>query len=106
MKAQWNRRYRTATYIRSALWVIPFVAIVLELAVAPAIEVLDTRGDWRGMGLGVAGAQALLGAVVTLALSFIVFTFGSILVAIQVASGQYTPRVIATSPASPSRGKS
>src|SRR4029078_10139868 len=42
------------------------------------------------------GAKALSGAVITLTLSFIVFTFGSLLVAIQVASGQYTPRIIAT----------
>jgi len=31
-----------------------------------------------------------------MALSFVVFTFGSLLVAIQVASGQLTPRIIAT----------
>ena len=34
--------------------------------------------------------------VITLTLSFVVFTFGSLLVAIQVASGQMTPRIIAT----------
>jgi uncharacterized membrane protein len=34
--------------------------------------------------------------VVTLAVSFIVFTFGSMLVAIQIAGGQLTPRIIAT----------
>ena len=34
------------------------------------------------------GAQALFQAVVTATLTFIVFTFGSLLVAIQVASGQ------------------
>ena len=34
--------------------------------------------------------------VVTLTISFIVFTFGSMLVAIQVAGGQMTPRIIAT----------
>jgi uncharacterized membrane protein len=34
--------------------------------------------------------------VITLTLSFTVFTFGSLLVAIQVASGQLTPRIIAT----------
>ena len=32
----------------------------------------------------------------TLTLTFTVFTFASLLVAIQVASGQYTPRIIAT----------
>ena len=47
-------------------------------------------------GLGIEGAKALTNAVITLTLSFVVFTFGSLLVAIQVASGQYTPRIIAT----------
>ena len=34
--------------------------------------------------------------VITLTISFIVFTFGSMLVAIQVAGRQLTPRIIAT----------
>ena len=38
----------------------------------------------------------MLETIVTLNLSFVVFTFGSLLVAIQVAGGQYTPRIIAT----------
>jgi uncharacterized membrane protein len=38
----------------------------------------------------------MLQTVTTMTLSFIVFTFGSLLVAIQVAGGQLTPRVIAT----------
>ena len=59
------------------------------------------RGDRAAPGLesfelGVDGAKALSNTVITLSFSFVVFTFGSLLVAIQVASGQYTPRVIAT----------
>ena len=48
------------------------------------------------LGLSVTGARAQLEIFITLNLSFIVFTFGSLLVAIQVAGGQYTPRIIAT----------
>ena len=96
MSASWNYRYRFAAYLRSELWVIPFVAIGLELLIAPVVEFIDARLAWRGISLGLSGAQAMSGTVTTLALSFTVFTFGSILVAIQVASGQYTPRVIAT----------
>jgi len=59
-------------------------------------QALDTRLAWKGLEFGLTGAQALLNAITTLTLSFIVFTFGSLLVAIQVASGQYTPRIIAT----------
>ena len=47
-------------------------------------------------GLGVPGANAMLQTIVTMTLSFMVFTFGSLLVALQVASGQLTPRIIAT----------
>ena len=47
-------------------------------------------------GLGIAGARSLFETVVTLTLSFIVFTFGSLLVAIQIAGGQLTSRIIAT----------
>jgi len=44
----------------------------------------------------VSGAQAMYQAIVSAILSFLVFTFGSLLVAIQVASSQLTPRVIST----------
>ncbi len=95
-KLVWNNVYRTTSYLRSSLWVIPFLAIVLVLAIAPALRLLDAWLGWRIAGLGLSGAQSLYQTVITLTLSFIVFTFGSLLVAIQVASGQLTPRIIAT----------
>jgi uncharacterized membrane protein len=92
----WNRRYQVKSYLRSALWIIPFFAVPLEQVAWVLARTIDTRFAWKGLALGVTGAQAMFNAVITLALSFIVFTFGSLLVAIQVASGQYTPRIIAT----------
>lgn len=92
----WNRFYRATSYARSALWIVPFVAIVLVLALAPLLRELDGRLGWRLAGLDVAGGQALFQTVITLTLSFMVFTFGSLLVAIQIAGGQLTPRIIAT----------
>jgi len=92
----WNIRNRVTSYLRSSLWIIPIVAVIMEQIVAAIIRGLDARLDLQGAKLGVDGAKALCGAVITFALSFIVFTFGSLLVAIQVASGQYTPRIIAT----------
>ncbi len=47
-------------------------------------------------GLSPAGATALYQTFIALTLNFLVFTFGSLLVAIQVAGGQLTPRIIAT----------
>jgi uncharacterized membrane protein len=91
----WNRLYRATSYARSALWVVPFFAIPLVLVVAPSLVWFD---EWLGSarGFGTEGAQALYQTVITLTLSFIVFTFGSLLVAVQIAGGQLTPRIIAT----------
>jgi len=95
-KLLWGNAYRAISYAKSALWVVPFVAILLVLVIAPTLRVIDGWLQWRIAGLDVAGAQALYETVITLTLSFIVFTFGSLLVAIQVAGGQLTPRIIAT----------
>jgi len=92
----WNRLYRATSYARSALWIVPFFAILLVLVVAPSLVWFDEWLGSRRPGFGTAGAQALYQTVITLTLSFIVFTFGSLLVAVQIAGGQLTPRIIAT----------
>lgn len=92
----WKQRYRVASYLRSSLWIISVAAVVLEQVFAALVIALDARLHWGGLGLGLEGAKVVCNAVITFSLSFIVFTFGSLLVAIQVASGQYTPRIIAT----------
>ena len=92
----WARFYRTTSYLKSALWTVPLVAIALELVTWPFLHRLDGILDWRVAALTPSGATALYQTVITLTLSFLVFTFGSLLVAIQVASGQLTPRIIAT----------
>jgi len=92
----WGRLYRMTSYLKSALWTVPLVAIVLEQMLAPLLRTLDAWLHWRLGGLDLAGATALYQTVITMTLSFLVFTFGSLLVAIQVAGGQLTPRIIAT----------
>ena len=91
----WSLWYRTRSRLRSSLWTIPIVAIPFAMAATRAFHWLDAKLDWTFLGFGVPGAQAMLQAIVTAALSFMVFTFGSLLIAIQVASGTLTPRVIA-----------
>src|SRR6476469_4491386 len=92
----WNRRYRIASYFKSSLWIIPLGALALEQPFAAAVHTLDARFGWIGLGLGEEGAKAMISSVITLTLSCLVFSFASLLVAIQVANGQYTPRIIVT----------
>ncbi|MCK3778225.1 DUF2254 domain-containing protein [Ensifer sesbaniae] len=93
----WDRWYSIKSYLRSTLWLVPFVALLFYVVVIQALDWINARfiviplWPW-----GTSGAQRILETIVTLTLTFIVFTFGSLLVAIQVASGQLTPRIIAT----------
>src|SRR5215469_14848796 len=93
---RWKRFYQLRDYLKSSLWIVPLVAIPLELAAIRILQRLDSWFGWSFLGLGKTGADAMLNAIVTATLSFVVFTFGSLLVALQVASGQMTPRIIAT----------
>ena len=93
---QWNQKYRFKSYVRSSLWLLPLIAIPVGLLASRLSHWLDIWLGWRFLDLAVPGATALFQTVVTANLSFVVFTFGSLLVAIQVASGQLTPRIIAT----------
>jgi uncharacterized membrane protein len=104
MEMRWNRKYMIKTYIRYSLWLVPFFALLLMMLVS---RITHSIGGWllrtgsieettAFLGLTMAGAQMLLNTIITANLSFLVFTFGSLLVAIQVAGGQYTPRIIAT----------
>ena len=96
MRLSWNKVYRSLSYLRSALWVAPIASVLLAIVITWLLQVLDRYVTRDLTGLGVAGAQTLFQTLITLTVSFVVFTFGSILVAIQIASGQLTPRIIAT----------
>ena len=93
---RWNQIYRFRYSVRSSLWIIPIIAIPFAMIATRLAHWLDPRLQWTFLGFGVKGAEALLQATVTATLSFLAFTFASLLVALQVASGQLTPRIIAT----------
>ena len=92
----WDQWYRIKSYTKSSLWLVPFFAIPIALVTTRLVQWADAKLGWILFGIGTEGARAILQTLVTATLSFVVFTFGSLLVALQVASGQLTPRIIAT----------
>ena len=93
----WNRWYAARSYVRTALWIVPLLALVMEQVVIRIAAHIDAHVNWvPWLGASAAGTLGQIDTVITLTISFLVFTFGSLLVAIQVASGQLTPRIIAT----------
>jgi uncharacterized membrane protein len=101
---RWNRKYALRSYITGAMWPVPLLAILVYQVFHTAIYALNGWLVRIGLldeqtaffALSSAGARSLLETAISANLSFLVFTFGSLLVAIQVAGGQYTPRIIAT----------
>src|SRR5689334_14263602 len=92
----WKQSYYFRDYFRSSLWVVPLIAIPFALVATRLLHRADIWLGWRFLDFGKTGAEATLETIVTATLSFVVFTFGSLLVALQVASAQLTPRIIAT----------
>ena len=75
-KLSWNRLYRTSSYLKSALWTVPLISIAVVFAVAPILRWLDAWLGWELVALAPAGATGMYQTVITLTLSFLVFTFG------------------------------
>ena len=95
-KLNWTSVCRAVSYLRSALWAVPLIAVLAALLAIRLLTYLDRLIPWDLTVMEVDGARALFQSVITLTLSFLIFTFGSLLVAIQIAGGQLTPRIIAT----------
>jgi uncharacterized membrane protein len=81
----------------SALWLSPLVAFVLAQLTyrLPYVLGIDLGGI-PGFIYTEQGQISALEINITMNLTFIVFTFGSMLVAIQIASAQLSPRIIVT----------
>ena len=93
----WSQWYALRNYLKASLWIVPLIALVSEQLVLRTAFALDARVNWiPAWPLDPAGTKTAVETIITLVLSFIVFTFGSMLVAIQIAGGQLTPRIIAT----------
>lgn len=88
----WNRWYNLKSYVRSSLWIVPFIALLFYVASIRLVYLFDEWALWANVWpWGVAGTQRMLETIITMTLTFVVFTFGSLLVAIQVAGGPVDP---------------
>jgi uncharacterized membrane protein len=93
----WSRKYAVRSYLRSSLWVVPVAAYAVSFVAMRVVGFLDTWLQWSwDFKMNVDVVQSTLEGLVAATVSFIVFAFSSLLVAIQVASAQLTPRIIAT----------
>jgi len=93
----WSRRYAIVSYLSSSLWTVPLFALVVEQIGIRFLTFIDRSLRWvPALAVTAAEASDAMTTIESLTIAFLVFTFGSMLVALQVASAQLTPRIIAT----------
>jgi uncharacterized membrane protein len=90
----WLRRYRVRHYVENSLWIFPLVGIVVALASARFLHWIELAFGWES-DLNPDTARAVLGTMASSMFTFIVFVCSALLVAVQLASAQLTPRIIA-----------
>ena len=91
----WRQRYDLNRALHASIWLAPLLAIVLALTIAPLIRQLDHRLGWTWFNFTPEGARTVLGAFTASMLTFVVFVVSSLLIVVQLASAQLTPRIIA-----------
>jgi len=91
----WLQRYRIRHYLRNSIWVFPAGSIVLALIVARLLHWLEDSLGWEA-SVNPETARAVLGALSSAMFTIVVFICSSLLLVVQLASAQLSPRVIAT----------
>jgi len=90
----WNERHQWRRFLRTSLLTYPALGLVAALLVTPALRWFDAQSGGAGFNFSVDGARAVLGAFTSSMLTFIVFVLSSLLIVLQLASQQISPRVI------------
>lgn len=90
----WVQRYRARHFLRSSFWFVPVSCIVAALMVLPIVRAVDRWLDWSWFNFTPDGARAVLGSLSGSMLTFLIFALSALLLVVQLASGQLTPRII------------
>jgi uncharacterized membrane protein len=91
---RWLTSYRVRNYFRRSAWIVPSAAIPVTLVVGPITRRIDEALGWGGMHYTRDAAKSLVDALAPAALTFIVLILSTLLLSIQLASSQLSPRLI------------
>src|SRR5690349_5817223 len=90
----WLQRYRVRAYFRNSIWVLPALGMLVALAAVQCLHGAEQVLGWAA-GVHPDTARAVLGTLAASMFTFVVFVSSALLVAVQLASAQLTPRIIA-----------
>jgi uncharacterized membrane protein len=90
----WLQRYRFRHFITNSIWVFPSFGILVALIAAPLLHKLDEAMAWESTA-NPETVRLVLGTLAGSMFTFIVFVSSALLISVQLASSQLTPRIIA-----------
>lgn len=91
----WRRRKQLRAFLKQSLWVMPVFAMLAALGCARLTRGWSSVSGLRLLDFGMEGARAAVGVLVASTLTFVIFFFSLLLLSIQLASAQLSPRIIA-----------
>jgi uncharacterized membrane protein len=89
----WLQRYRIRLYLRNSIWVFPASALLLGVLLARILVHMEEGLGWTGKS-DPDSVRAVLGTLAGALFTFIVFVCSSLLLVVQLASAQLSPRMI------------
>ena len=91
----WLQQKHFRAFLKNSLWVVPVSSMFAALICAPLTRYLNSKLGYSFFDFGLQGARAAVGMVAASMLTFVVFFFSVLLLTVQIASGNLSPRIIA-----------
>src|SRR5262245_49840799 len=89
----WLQRYQFRHYVRNSIWIFPLVALVTALELVRVLHWFEQEIGWSS-NFHPDTWRAVLGSLAGAMFTFIVFVCSSLLLVVQLASAQLSPRII------------
>lgn len=90
----WIQRYRLRLYFQNSIWILPALSIPVAL-IAVALLTRYERSIGSQANISIETARTIMGMVAASTFTLVVLVASAVLVAVQLASAQLTPRIIA-----------
>jgi len=81
-------------FMKSSAWLVPLSAIILGLLTFRLTRWIDLQTGWSLFGFSTENARLLVGGIQSSAITFTVFIYSMLLLAVQVSSSQLSPRIV------------
>lgn len=89
----WLQRYRVRHFVRNSIWLLPVAGMTVGILVVRLLHLFESARGWESQ-FQPEGARAVLGTLAASIFTLVVFVSSALLVVLQLASAQLSPRII------------